>query len=225
MIDHDLPDRDIFDLARSVRQIESVRSMPLIMTSGVDEPARGPRAIAAGFTAYMLKPLRQSPLFDCLVTIAKIDQTKESASDAAVSTGHTGDGDAEDRVERILVVEDNPVNQRLASKQLQRLGFATAIAENGRVAVEMLRREPFDLVLMDLQMPEMDGFTATRQIRQDERLTGHHVPIIAVTADARPEDRVACLAAEMDDYLSKPVSLEELRNVIARWMRPRASAP
>jgi two-component system sensor histidine kinase/response regulator len=225
IIDHDLPDRDIFDLARLVRRVESVRSMPLIMTSGVDEPARGPRAIDAGFTAYMLKPLRQSPLFDCLVTIAKIDLAKESASDAIVWNGHTGDGTPKDHAERILIVEDNLVNQRLASKQLQRLGFATAIAENGRVAVEMMRREQFDLVLMDLQMPEMDGFTATRRIRQDERLTGHHVPIIAVTADARPEDRIACLAAEMDDYLSKPVSLEELRNVIARWMRPRASAP
>jgi two-component system sensor histidine kinase/response regulator len=201
------------------------------MTSTFDEPGRGTQAIDAGFAAYLVKPLRQSPLFDCLMTITKGDKAPERAPEPApvqapivVAQPATSDPEPGMRAERILVVEDNLVNQRLATKQLQRLGFSTSIAENGSVAVERLRNEHFDLVLMDLQMPEMDGFTATRHIRQNELRTGHRVPIIAVTADARPEDRIACLAAEMDDYLSKPVSLDELRVTIERWMAPRHSA-
>jgi len=223
MVDHDLRDRDAFDLARSLRRIDPLRATPLIMTSTFDEPGRGREAIDAGFAAYLVKPLRQSPLFDCLMTVTKKDQSHDAAHDGTVSKAHVAATEPGVRPERILIVEDNLVNQRLATKQLQRLGFTTSIAENGAVAVERLRSEQFDLVLMDLQMPEMDGFTATRHIRQNELRTGHRVPIIAITADARPEDRIACLAAEMDDYLSKPVSLDELRSVIERWMAPRGS--
>ncbi|HEY0798316.1 MAG TPA: response regulator [Candidatus Baltobacteraceae bacterium] len=232
IVDFDLPDIGIFDFVRSVRRADPLRAVPLLLTSASDVPQRGREAIESGFAAYLLKPLRQSPLFDSLVTTTNADQTTENAivktptpvPSPVPPPQRTAAGDADPRAERILIVEDNLVNQRLAMKQLTRLGFSAKIAENGRVAVEALRSEHFDLVLMDLQMPEMDGFTATRLIRKDELHTGRHVPIIAVTADARPEDRIACLASEMDDYLSKPVSLESLRDVLQRWMTPRPPA-
>jgi CheY-like chemotaxis protein len=225
MLDGNLPNDDIADLVRTARGIDALHSTPLILASTSDQPGRGAKAISAGFTAYLIKPLRQSPLFDCLATIVDAARSGEpTRAEALVKLDVPGmqTGSSE---ERILVVEDNFVNQRLATKQLQRLGFAAVIAENGRVAVETLRREHFALVLMDLQMPDMDGFTATRHIRKDEQLTGRRVPIVAVTADARPEDRTACMAAEMDDYISKPLSLDDLRQVLARWMPAKALTP
>ncbi len=128
------------------------------------------------------------------------------------------------RSERILVVEDNPVNQRLAMKQLERLGFKASAVSNGQEAIEAAMHADYDLVLMDCQMPEMDGYEATAEIRRREQRDGGHVTIVAMTANALAEDRTACLEAGMDDYLAKPVSLADLRSVIDRWIGPQANA-
>ncbi len=122
------------------------------------------------------------------------------------------------RAERILLVEDNEINTFLALKQLQRLGFIVNAVHNGQQAVEAVAHERFDLVLMDCHMPEMDGFAATRAIRGSETGSESHLPIVAMTADARTEDHQNCLLAGMDDYISKPTSLESLRNVLDRWL-------
>jgi hypothetical protein len=116
---------------------------------------------------------------------------------------------------RALIVEDNPVNQRLASWLMAKRGHSAAIAANGREALDMLDRSRFDLVLMDVQMPVMDGLTATAAIRNREKLTGKHVPIIAMTACASEEDKQNCLSTGMDAYVSKPISAEELFAVVA----------
>ena len=126
------------------------------------------------------------------------------------------------RAERILVVEDNPVNQRLAIKQLERLGFKASAVSNGHEAISAALHVTYDLVLMDCQMPEMDGYEATAEIRRREQRDGGHVTIVAMTANALAEDRAACLEAGMDDYLPKPVSLTDLRGVIERWIGPPA---
>ncbi len=119
---------------------------------------------------------------------------------------------------RILVVEDNPVNQAVVELQLSRLGHQAFVVNGGLAALDALQAElGFDVVLMDCQMPGMDGFTATQRIRQLES-TASHIPVIAMTANAQREDRVACLAAGMDDYLSKPVRVENLQAVLARWI-------
>ena len=129
---------------------------------------------------------------------------------------------AHQRSERILVVEDNPVNQRLAIKQLERLGFKASAVSNGHEAIVAATHAAYDLVLMDCQMPGMDGYEATAEIRRREG-DGPHLTIVAMTANALAEDRAACLEAGMDDYLAKPVSLADLRGVIERWIGPGAS--
>jgi two-component system sensor histidine kinase/response regulator len=120
----------------------------------------------------------------------------------------------------LLVVEDNPNNQIVAMRQLEKLGHAVHIVSNGLQAVKSLRYTPdrYALVFMDCQMPEMDGFAATREIRKAEVTSGRHVPIVAMTANAMSGDRDTCIAAGMDDYIAKPVSKETMRDVVERWV-------
>ena len=124
---------------------------------------------------------------------------------------------------RVLLAEDNPVNQRLCVLVLQRQGHEVSVVADGKEALFALERQPFDLALLDVQMPEMDGFEVTRVIRDRERASGRHVPIVALTARAMKGDRERCLAAGMDDYLAKPLNAPELRRVIAR-LSSRANA-
>jgi CheY-like chemotaxis protein len=122
------------------------------------------------------------------------------------------------RSERVMVVEDNPVNQRLATRQLERLGFDPLVVANGAEAVEAHARVRPDLIFMDIQMPVLDGYDATAAIRRAELRTRAHTIIVAMTANAQGEDRDACLAAGMDDYLAKPVALADLRGILSRWL-------
>jgi PAS domain S-box-containing protein len=185
----------------------------LVLTTAFDSDKRGERAVAGGCSAYIVKPIRQSQLFDCVSQILQdpvAGSTIPKPEEQPVSP--TGKG-------RILVVEDNAVNQKLASRQLEKLGYTVALAENGLKALEHFDRAKFDLILMDCHMPEMDGFAATTEIRNRELRTGKRTPIIAMTADARTEDRIACLAADMDDYLAKPVSIMSLAQILERWLK------
>jgi len=125
----------------------------------------------------------------------------------------------------ILLAEDNLVNQKLAVAMLQRLGHTVVVAATGKDAVERWQHEPFDLVLMDVQMPEMDGFEATQEIRSREKSTGARVSIIAMTANTMPGDRERCLRSGMDDYLGKPISKNELQKVVAKYHPSRAAKP
>jgi CheY-like chemotaxis protein len=171
------------------------------------------RVVAVGNDAQLRKPLRQSQLFDAIVRavdiapppvhpVPPVAETKE-AEPAAYG--------------KVLVAEDNQRLQRLLKLQFDDLGVAATFVPDGRAVLEALRRETYALVFMDCQMPHMDGLTATRAIREAERQTGAHVPIAAMTANAFAEDREACIAAGMDDYLSKPVRLADLRAMIERW--------
>lgn len=116
----------------------------------------------------------------------------------------------------ILIAEDNPINQKLAVRLLQKHGHTSIVANNGREAIETWARQPFDAILMDMMMPEMDGLEATIAIREHEKTTGQHIPIIAVTANAMTGDRDKCLAAGMDEYISKPVDTIKLYEVLDR---------
>ena len=136
----------------------------------------------------------------------------------AGSTNGAANGSAPRESQRILIVEDNPVNQRLASLVLQKAGWSYGIANHGGEALELLEKDEYDLVLMDCQMPVMDGFEATRQIREAETVSSKHIPILALTANARTADRDACMAVGMDDFIAKPFKADHLVATVERWL-------
>jgi signal transduction histidine kinase/DNA-binding response OmpR family regulator len=218
LVDYALGTGDGITVARQFRDHPEFKDLPLLMVTGHDDPARARIARAAGFVDYLVKPIAQSTLYNSL-SDAVHTRSRQVPDVAAIAT-------FEARSERLLVVEDNHVNQRLAVRQLQRLGFATtATVANGREAVDAETSDHYDLIFMDVQMPVMDGFQAAAEIRRLEIRSRRHVPIVAMTANALNEDRDACLAAGMDDYVSKPVSLANLRTVIERWLpESKASA-
>jgi CheY-like chemotaxis protein len=210
LVDYGLGDVDGISVGRNIREQRQLKGLPMLMVTAHDDSARARIARAAGFVAYLVKPIAQSTLYDAL-SDAVHTRIRAAESTPAVSA-------TKPRTERLLVVEDNQVNARLAVRQLQRLGFAAETAGNGREAVDAQTREPYDLIFMDVQMPVMDGYEASAEIRRHEIRTRRHVPIVAMTANALNEDRDACLAAGMDDYVSKPVSLANLRIVLDRWL-------
>ncbi len=207
IIDANMPRIDGFELVERLRQLgEKPPAVVMLLSSGsrAGDVARCERL---GVAAYVMKPVKQSELLDTLLVIVDPPRIEDELA-----------GDAEDaavRPLRILLAEDTLVNQRLAVGLLERQGHVVVVANNGVAALTALehatlRSERFDLVLMDVQMPEMDGLEATVQIRQREQSVGGHVPIIAMTARAMKGDRERCLAAGMDGYLSKPIRSKDL---------------
>ncbi|MFI5239134.1 MAG: response regulator, partial [Gemmatimonadales bacterium] len=171
-------------------------------------------ATEAGVDATFVLPIRPTRLLGTLSAVVRPELTPRTRR-AAMSRSVRSQDKARARV---LVAEDNPVNQRVASHMLNKLGYRCDIASNGKEAVDMLAQLPYDLVLMDCQMPEMDGYTATRTIRQSEESGGRHTPIIAMTANAMREDRARCLDAGMDGFIPKPIALEELETAMECWV-------
>jgi CheY-like chemotaxis protein len=165
------------------------------------------RCGAAGFDSYLVKPLRTQELQELMMRLTSSTPMQSAPSrtqrSRAIASGM-----------HILVAEDNVVNQAVIQRLLTKRGHRVSIANNGRGAVEACEREPFDLIFMDVQMPEMDGIEATREIRRREA-SGQHVPIVALTAHAMSGDRERCLAVGMDDYMTKPVDPKQLDVVLA----------
>jgi CheY-like chemotaxis protein len=193
---------------RALRADPRIAATPLLLVLPAEDRLLLARAREAGYVHTVVEPVVQSALFNALLGALQ-GRVEKTVPEPAVPAGAP-------RAERVLLVEDNAVNQRLALKQLSKLGFTATAVDNGRDAVAALASQTFDLVLMDCQMPVMDGFEATVRIREREAATGGHVRIVAMTANAREEDRDACLAAGMDDYLAKPVSLADLTALFAR---------
>jgi CheY-like chemotaxis protein/HPt (histidine-containing phosphotransfer) domain-containing protein len=164
--------------------------------------------------------VRQSHLYNCLLSVMGTATEPTAASPVS----RRSDATPLQLHARVLVVEDNVVNQQVAQRLLAKLGCRVDVAANGQEAVTVLARLAYDVVLMDCQMPEMDGFTATAAIREREAATGQHVPIIAMTANAMQGDRERCLAAGMDDYISKPVQADELVATLRKWILSPAAA-
>jgi two-component system sensor histidine kinase/response regulator len=223
ILDLMMPGMDGFEVARTIKADERIAPVRLMMLTSYGERGHGEQARETGVLAYLAKPVRQAQLFDCLMSVmghASVtagDATATPAESAMSITTHTPSGAKIMSDKRILVAEDNVVNQKVALRQLAKLGYVADTVGNGREAVETLGAIAYDLILMDCQMPEMDGYEATAAIR--ERETGaRRIPIIAMTAHALEGERAKCLAAGMDDYLSKPVKIEELAKVLANWL-------
>ncbi|HKS09986.1 MAG TPA: response regulator [Pyrinomonadaceae bacterium] len=218
VLDLMMPNMDGFELARRIKANPAIAGVRLVMLTSFGERGDAQTARESGIAAYLTKPVRQSQLFDCLAkVISKNSRPETNAPLVPVVTKHSL---AEAKImsnKRLLLAEDNAVNQKVALRQLQKLGYRADAVANGREAVEALGRIPYDLVLMDCQMPEMDGYEATAEIRRREG-AAKHTWIVAMTANALEGDRAKCLAAGMDDYVSKPVKVEDLSAVLSNLL-------
>lgn len=220
LLDMQMPGMDGAELGQRIKERPEIRDIPLIMLTSLSERGDAARLARLGFAGYLTKPLRQSQLRECLSIVLGREEKPPASVASGLVTRHTV-SETKKRQAQILLVEDNVTNQLVASKILQKLGYRADIAANGREALAALHGTPYDLVLMDCQMPEMDGFEATRRIRESSTLNTK-VPVIAMTAFAMKGDRERCLDAGMDDYLSKPVQVSELAAVLERWLFRKA---
>ena len=217
LLDKQLPDRDGDRLGQEIKDNPRLSSLPLVMITSAGQRGDAVQMKKIGFAAYLTKPVKQSHLYDCLTTVLGHSAKPEEPSPRALVTRHTL-AEARKRKARILLAEDNVVNQKVALHVLQRLGYHADAVANGKEALEAVELIPYDLILMDCQMPEMDGFEATREIRRREG-TARHTPIIALTAHVMKGDRDKCLESGMDEYLPKPIQPEELATVVQRWIK------
>jgi len=213
ILDMQMPKMDGEEVARRLLTGERFGRPLLMMLSSVGSKGDAARLKKLGFAAFLTKPIKQSQLYDGLVTVLARRGRPDPEPEQAV-TRHR-EAKAGGPILRILLVEDNPTNQMVAQAMLRKEGWRSMVAENGQRALDFLMSEHFDLVLMDIQMPVMDGFEATAAIRSSDPLKlQRDIPIVAMTANALKGDREACLRAGMNDYISKPIKREELRRVV-----------
>ncbi|MBV8150742.1 MAG: response regulator [Candidatus Eremiobacteraeota bacterium] len=215
LIDLRMPGHDGAWLGEQIAADPLLAGTRAIMMTAYDTHAQSAVRSAGTFSHFLRKPIRQSMLFDALSD--SVQRAALLASPAPSPPLRSASGT------RLLLVEDHPVNRTMALRQLERLGFQADVAENGHEAVVAVEHGSYALVFMDCQLPEIDGFEATRAIRRREATTGRHVPIIAMTANAMEGDRETCLAAGMDDYVAKPVRLDDLRRVLEQYLGARAT--
>jgi PAS domain S-box-containing protein len=244
VIDHRLEDMEGERLGEAIKAEPLFRDMVLVMLTTIGKRGDGKRMADAGFAAYLVKPVDPSVLMDALSTAWEARMqglsvpliTRHSLAEARGKIGRTNvprhspkeaHGEQDQPVQsdgnassfRALVAEDNPVNQKLAVHILKKLGLQVEIASNGKEALEMSEKNQYDLLFMDCQMPEMDGYEACDSIRLREKSSGRHLPIIAMTANAMEGDREKCLAAGMDDYVPKPIRKEAIEEVLRKWIK------
>jgi len=220
ILDHHLPAQDGVTFALEVREEPLVRDTALVLLTARGQRGDAERMGTAGFAGYVTKPVRHRQLHDILAVVLGMRANEAAEGAAPLVTKHWL-RDRQRQQVRILLAEDNVVNQRVASKILAKLGYEADLAETGVMAVDAALRVDYDLILMDCQMPEMDGLEATRVIRRRTE-AGHRPSIVAMTAFAMNSDRDACLQAGMDGYISKPVKPEELAEAVERALRERA---
>ena len=225
ILDYYLPDMDGESLGRMIKDDPALRETLLVMVTSVGQRGDAKRVSEAGFSAYLVKPVSPSQLLDALSAVW--GTWKEGISTKLITRHTLAESQTVKAVPvpkqekpihaRILVVEDNVVNQRLAMRMLEKRGCRVDVAANGLEAVEMVERLKYDLVFMDCQMPEMDGYEATAEIRRREDASKHTL-IIAMTAHTIQGDREKCLKAGMDDYIAKPIKKESLFEMMEKWM-------
>jgi len=226
ILDMQMPGMNGLELAKALKADPRTAALRLVLLTSVGLRGQGEASRAAGISGYLTKPVRQSQLYDCLATVMSsgLAVGPSTQTSAPLVTRHSlSEARARGRT-RILVADDNETNQLVAVRMLNKLGYQADVAANGQEAVEALSRIRYGLVLMDCQMPEMDGYAATRAIRKAEATEKLHTPIIAMTANAMRGDREACLECGMDDYLAKPIRPAELAKAVERWLSTRDKA-
>lgn len=219
VLDMQMPEVDGETLGRWIKADPQLAETQLVMMTSLGLGEHSRRAAEIGFAAYLVKPVKQSRLQEALVmALGKSSGLSTSLLGIGPPLSQTTPmADRPLQSLRILLAEDNPVNQKVALRQLESLGYKADVVANGQEVLDLLQQVRYDLILMDCQMPVMDGYEATRRLRQQERRSGHRTVVIAITANAMQEDRERCLQAGMDDYLSKPVLKEDLQRLLNHW--------
>jgi PAS domain S-box-containing protein len=220
IVDMGMPDMDGVALAHAMQADPTIAAVPLVLLTSVSQSGDESTALPANIPHHLSKPVRQSKLYACLAGMMNLPV--ELSDSLFMLRPRLGTGQAASDW-HILVAEDNPVNQEVAAGMIESLGCRVTVATNGQEALDAMGLRAYDVVFMDCQMPEMDGFEATRVMRALEQCdqahpTPRHTPIVALTANAFASDREACLAAGMDDYLSKPFTQDQLRAILERWL-------
>jgi len=216
LLDMQMPEMNGEETLRTIKKDPELNEIPVVILTSIGERGDAARLESLGCSGYLVKPVKQLQLFDTIVTILKQKKTEGKGKSMPIVTRHTITEQKHQKV-RILVAEDNPMNQKLTVTILQRAGYGVDAVENGLKAIEALKRSTYDLVFMDVQMPEMDGFEATKAIRNFEG-DRQHTPVIAMTAHVMKGDQERCLEAGMDDYISKPIEPQVMFKVIEKWI-------
>ena len=209
LLDKNMPDIDGFEVAKKIRQIPEYASTPIMLLTSSEEKGYRQKAKELGISEFLLKPVRQSKLYDGILNALSVVSKKKAAPEKPKMESSLKGASL-----KILLAEDNLINQKMAKRILENQGWQVTVANNGKEAVEWIEKDGFDLVLMDIQMPEMDGLQATTEIRKREKDSGKHIPIIALTAHAFEEDKRTCLKTGMDAYTTKPIKIQELFGII-----------
>ncbi len=217
LLDFQMVGMDGLEMCGKLREMEHLKTIPILLLTSVSFHGRRDALESFGASGQLTKPVKQSQLKAHILTVLGSFESRYSESTPMVNDYGVSAKVRRER-KRILVVEDNAVNQRVAAALIDRVGHSCEIANDGKEAISALRRIPFDLVLMDCQMPVMDGYEASRAIRELETRIGGHIPIVAMTANAMEGDREKCLAAGMDDYIAKPVTSKELYAKLEHWL-------
>jgi len=218
IIDMQMPGTDGKTLGIRIKQDRKLQNTRMVMMTSMGGHGDAAQFKALGFDAYLVKPVKQSDLYDCLTTVAGlgVDQCTIPAENLAIPDRPAAKQDSK---YNLLLVEDNATNQKLALAALQKLGYRADVAADGQQALEALEKKTYDLVLMDCQMPVMDGYEATRTIRSNpNKVHNPDLPIIAMTAHAMKGDREKCLRAGMDDYMTKPIQLNVIAATLDKWL-------
>lgn len=227
ILDANMPGMDGFELAEKIQGSEGLAGATIMMLTSVGIRGDAARCSKVGVAAYLVKPISRSELFDAITRVLSRQVLGEE--EAQLVTRHSLR--EAPRGIRLLLAEDNPVNQMLAVRMLEKRGFSVQVAESGKKVLSILDNsapDDFALVLMDIQMPEMDGFEVTAAIREREKKTGRHIPIVALTAHAMKGDRERCIEAGMDDYITKPIRPKDIFGVIEKYLpasKPGAHRP
>jgi len=219
LLNGQMPEMDGFTLAAEIQKDPELVGATIMMLTSARHLGDAERCQKLGITGYLVKPVRQRELLDAICHLLGGEPKKESVG---LVTRHSLK--EAKKSARILLAEDNAVNRTLAIRLLEKRGYTVAVAANGREALAALENEDFDAILIDVQMPEMDGFEATGKIRKKEKATGKHIPIIAMTAHALKGDEQRCIEAGMDGYVSKPIRTNELYAALEKTVKKEESS-
>jgi CheY-like chemotaxis protein len=225
IVDAQLPDMDAFEMSRRIKENPLYTGTRIIMLTSIGMIGDAARAVEAGISAYLIKPIKRSDLFDAVMNLQKPSGVKEPAPKPGLVTTHSIREERQRQKSLVLLAEDDAANRELYTAMLEKGGYSVIAVENGSKVLDIYEKHPFDLILMDVGMPVLDGIQVTRIIREKEKTSGSvsHIPIIAMTGRATAEDQDQCVEAGMDIHIAKPFTFKVLIETLARMIKKKPS--